>query len=118
MRPAQIAAKPLMASTSIFNTFVEVSMGQGKSVRRQSARKDEPTREVMSAAERVRLAAFVAAGALVMGIVGLLADRSRGILGTVGLVLMAFAVAGVAQAAGIAWGFFTPDRGAVEPRDD
>ena len=91
-------------------------MSQGKSVRRQSAGTGAQHEE-LSASERMRLAAFVAAGALAMGVVGLLADRSRGILGTIGLALMAFAVIGVAQAAAIAWGFVTPGERAPG-RDD
>lgn len=83
-------------------------MSQRRSVNRQSIRTGGQTPESMSPAERLRLAAFVAAGALAMGVVGLLADRSQGILGTIGLVLMVFAVIGVAQAAAIAWGFLTP----------
>ena len=93
-------------------------MSQGRSVRRQSSRTGAQTPEAMSAAERLRLAAFVAAGALAMGVVGLLADRSRGILGTIGLVLMAFAVIGVAQAGAIASGFLTPGERAPGPDDN
>jgi hypothetical protein len=68
----------------------------------------------MTEPERFRLAAIVAIGSLVLGLVGLIADRSGGIVGMIGLVLIVFAVLGVGQAVAIHRGYFTPDESGSE----
>jgi protein-S-isoprenylcysteine O-methyltransferase Ste14 len=109
MRPAQTAAQPLMALYEhTRQPFVEVKMRNIGSVGIQSARAREQQEAAMSGRERVQLAAIVGVFAVLIGVVGLFADRSRGILGTIGLVLIGFALVGAVQAAAIVMGFVTP----------
>lgn len=93
-----------MALRKVGRTFSSDSDARGR---------DEPTPEP----ERFRLAVAIAVGALVLGLIGLIADQSGGIVGIVGLVLIGFAVLGVGEAVAIYRGYFMPDdRGREEAR--